>query len=675
MNSTNWKLTYARPALPPALTAAGYPPLLTAILGLKGIDSAPAAQSFLCCGSEQLFDPTLMLDMDRAAARIRQAIAKSETVAVYGDYDVDGITSTCLVTDWLRSSGLDAVPYIPDRIEEGYGLNTGAIDILKNAGVSLIITVDCGITAVAEAEYALSLGIDMIITDHHECRNQALPKAAAVVDPKRAGCPYPNKELAGVGVALKLVCAAGGNCPALVEKYADLVAVGTVADVMRLTGENRVLVKKGLDKIASSPSVGIAALLEVCGLGDKKLTASSIGFTLAPRLNAAGRLGKASTAARLLMASDAAQAAELAEELCDLNRRRQTIETGIWREANSMLSGETPSAPIVLASESWHQGVIGIAASRLAEQYSLPAIMICLDGDKGKGSCRSYGGFNLFDALSACSDCLEGFGGHALAAGLTIKKDRLDDFRAELDAYYSDNPPVQAPELGCDLIIEDPSLLDMTGVESLDELEPYGNGNPRPTLCFTDAAVKSAIPLGGGKHMRLKISFMGECFECIYFSCPQELFDLGDGQRVDVAFTPQINEFRGRRSVQLVVSGLRLHEPQELCSLIAAGDKDALWCAARYLPERGDFVQVWRRIKSLNAPLAMDMAGVAALCPEDMPPEVFFICLSVWLELGLLTPGPEGKIYGAAVNPASGKVELGNSSLLKTLRQFSEKKD
>ena len=672
MNISDWKIEYKRPRLPQELLDAGYSPLLSAMLGLRNIETAAQAASFLSGGEGDLPDPFLMLDMDKAADRLRRAIADGETVAVYGDYDVDGITATCLLTDWLRNQGLDVVPYIPDRIEEGYGLNPAAIDHLKGLGVTLIVTVDCGITAVDEAAYAASLGIDMIITDHHECRNQALPDAAAVVDPKREGCSYPNKELAGVGVALKLSCAVDGNCGRAEQEYCDFVAVGTVADVMPLTGENRRLVKMGLEKIASNPRVGIAALLDECGMGDKKLTASSIGFTLAPRLNAAGRLGQAATAARLLLASDAQTAAMLAAELCDLNRRRQSIETDIWAEANQMLSGRTPDAPIVLASENWHQGVIGIAASRLAEQYSLPAIMICLDGDKGKGSCRSYGGFNLFDALSACSGWLEGFGGHALAAGLTIKKENLDAFCLALEEYYRDNTPQGAPLLKSDALLEDPSMLDMDGVSSLDALEPYGNGNPKPVLCFTDALLTAVMPIGNGKHLRMKLEMQGETFECIFFSCPQSELGAQPGQRIDAAFTPQINEFRGRSSVQLVISGVRPHRPEELCGLLIGGDGGALWCAARYCPDRADFISAWMRVKSLKMPLGGTAEEILLLCPEDMEPERFCLCLLTWLELGLLTPGCDGLLYGASVNPDSGRVDLEKSELLKKLRHFSK---
>ena len=417
MNYSDWNIPPEQPEIPRRLTEAGYTPLLAALLARRGLDTPEAAESFLHGGPELLGDPLLLEDMDRAAARLRLAIERRETVAVFGDYDVDGITSACLVTSFLRAKGLDCEPYIPDRMEEGYGLNLAAMDTIKARGARLIVTVDCGITAAQEAGYAASLGMDMVITDHHECGACPLPAAVAVVDPKRPGSRYPNADLAGVGVAFKLLCAVEGGAERVLSQYADLIATGTIADVMPLTGENRYIVRRGLAMLAESPRPGIRALLEESGALGRRISASTVGFTLAPRLNAAGRLGRADVAVRLLLTRDEGEAARLAAELCRLNRERQEIEHDIYEAARRQLSGEKPTAPIVLAAEGWHQGVIGIAASKLAEEFSLPTVMICLDGDSGKGSCRSCGDFNLFDALSACSGWLEGFGGHALAAG------------------------------------------------------------------------------------------------------------------------------------------------------------------------------------------------------------------------------------------------------------------
>ena len=459
MKLQDWKIPYTRPEYPAELRQAGCGPLLSAVLALRGIRTVTDARALLDGGLACLHDPLLMAGMPEAVERIRRAFANRESVAVYGDYDVDGITATCLVTDYLQSKGLHCVGYIPDRNEEGYGLNCAALDSLRREGVTLLITVDCGITAVEEAAYTRKIGLDMIVTDHHECKEGALPDALAVIDCKQEGNRYPNPDLAGVGVAMKLVCACEQDDEAVLRRYADLVAVGTVADVMPLVGENRYLVRRGLEMLAANPRPGFAAMLREAGVDPARITASSIGFSLAPRLNAAGRLGQATKAADLLMATRPEEAAALAAELCELNRQRQSIETEIWKDALSKLEGKKPDGPIVLASDRWHQGVIGIAASRLAEQFSLPAIMVCLSGDHGKGSCRSYGGFNLFEALSACSRHLLGFGGHALAAGMTIRSDKLPEFRRALTEYYKANKPEAVPEVDCDLLIRDAGLL------------------------------------------------------------------------------------------------------------------------------------------------------------------------------------------------------------------------
>jgi len=399
---------------PQELTAAGYGPLLNSILAVRGICTPEAAREFLDCGPAVLSDAMQMADMPKAAARVQRAIDAKEHVAVYGDYDVDGITATCILTGWLRSKGVETEMYIPDRIGEGYGLNVAAIESLYAKGVSLLITVDCGVAAIAEVEAASALGMDVIITDHHECQPQ-LPSCVAVVDPKRPDCAG-NPTLAGVGVAFKLICAVEGEAASVLESWADFVAVGTVADVMPLVGENRYIVQAGLKMLADRPRPGMAALLNECGAVKRPLHATAIGFTVAPRLNAAGRLGHAMLAADLLLCEDDVQGCVLAKELCTMNRERQRLEQEAWHEAVAILEENPPEGPIVLAQDNWHQGVVGIAASRLTDAYSLPAIMICLDGDRGKGSCRSFGGFNLFEALSACSELLESYGGHALAA-------------------------------------------------------------------------------------------------------------------------------------------------------------------------------------------------------------------------------------------------------------------
>ena len=667
MKTLGWKIPYTRPEYPAALKQAGFGPLLSAVLALRGIRTAEAAQALLESGIDCLHDPMRIQGMPAAVERIRRAIGQKEAVAVYGDYDVDGITATCLLTDYLRGKGLRCVGYIPDRNEEGYGLNCAALDSLRADGVTLLITVDCGITAVEEAEHTKQIGMDMIVTDHHECKPGALPDALAVIDCKQEGNRYPNPDLCGVGVALKLVCACEGDDAAMLERYADLVAVGTVADVMPLVGENRFLVRQGLEKLVHNPRPGFAAMLREAGVDPERITASSIGFSLAPRLNAAGRLGQATRAAELLMATEPDKAAALAAELCELNRQRQSIETEIWKDALHQLEGRHPDEPIVLASDRWHQGVIGIAASRLAEQFSLPAIMVCLNGDHGKGSCRSYGGFNLFEALSACSRHLLGFGGHALAAGMTISRDKLNDFRAALAAYYRANRPKPVPDVNCDLLIRDPSLLTLENVRELDRLEPFGNANPKPVFCFSDALLESADHVGGGRHLKVRVSLGGARLDGIFFSHSAQALGVAAGDRVDLAFTPQINEFRGHASVQLVISALRRHDGTALCRKILAGEGNTAYAAAAFCPQRADFVRIWRGAGG-RLSLPEDAEGILSLCPKDMEPERFCLCLMILQEAGLLHSA-DGRIFGACCCATEGKADLNATPLMQSLQR------
>ena len=614
-------------SIPEELIRAGYTPLLAAVLASRGVTEAGAAASFLEGGPCALEDPMLLTDMDAAVRRIERARQQGEKVAVYGDYDVDGITSACLLAEYLRGIGIETEIYIPDRMEEGYGLNIGAIEHLRDAGVTLIITVDCGVTAVGETDYAAALGMDMLITDHHECQAE-LPRAVAVVDPKRPDGRYPSRDLAGVGVAFKLVCALSGDSVSMMERFSDLVAVGTIADVMPLTGENRYIVKTGLEKLRVAPRAGLAALMAEAGIAEARLNAMSIGFTLAPRINAAGRLGRVAHAAELMMEHDPERARRLAAELCDMNRERQQLEADIWEQALAMLAGHIPGEPIVLAGEGWHQGVIGIAASRLAETYSVPAVIISLDGDRGKGSCRSYGGFNLFDALGACGDLLEGFGGHALAAGLNIHRNNVEAFRKALAEHYVNHVPQAEEGLSLDLVIGDRRMLTMRCVESLEALEPCGNENPRPMFALLDAHLQEMAPIGGGKHVRLKIEKFGQTYDCVWFAHSINDLGLSVGDRVDAAFYPQVSEFRGRRNVQLVLQDLRKADIAGLCRrILREGDAPGVTI------DRSELARIWRSLEGL-APLRIGVGRLGKI-EHRLPAARIALGLRVLWELGL----------------------------------------
>ena len=672
MKYERWQIPAAQDGAVDALMDAGYPYLVSSVLASRGVQTSEQAAEALERERTLAYSPFLMKDMEQAAARIRLALERGEKLAVFGDYDVDGITSTCLLTDYLRSRGADVTMHIPRRIEEGYGLGCDAIRALSESGVTLIVTVDCGITGVEETAYAATLGVDLVITDHHECKEQ-LPAAVAVVDPHRPDCPYPFKHLAGVGVALKLVLALGeGREDALFARYCTLAAIGTIADVMRMEGENRTIVQCGLDSIDRSDFTGLHALLREAGLTSRPISSIQIGFVLAPRINAAGRMGRAELAAELLLTDDPIRAEKLARELCELNRERQSVEQDIFRRAIEQMEHlpESERSALVLSSEDWHQGVVGIVASRLSEKFSCPSFMIHLSGGSGKGSCRSYGGFNLFEALSACAKHLTGFGGHALAAGLNISRGEVGAFRAALAEYYRENRPAAEPEVHCDLLISDPAMLSIDSVRSLDQLEPYGNANPRPTLCVFGAELESADAVGGGRHLRMRVRLRKERFEAIFFSHTAAELGLREGELVDLAFTPQINEFRGHVSVQFVVSEARPHDGAELCAAILAGDEQPLYAAAPFCPDRADFVRIWRGIQHRGFTAADDAAGIIAQTPHGMEPERFCICLMVLLEVGLLSPGSSGGIFGAVPQTITGKADLEGSRLIRLLRSI-----
>ena len=666
MTHNEWKIPKYTDDFCNSLAGAGYTPLLAAVLRARGVETPEEAAHYLSRGEDMLCDPMLLDDMDRAVARIERAVRDCERVAVYGDYDVDGITSTCLVTEYFRRSGIACLSYIPDRLDEGYGVNEGAIESLREKGVTLVVTVDCGITAAEEVAYAKKLGIDVVITDHHECP-QTLPDAAAVVDPKRPGSKYPNEELAGVGVAFKLVAALERDPKGSLARYADLVAVGTIADVMPLTGENRCLVYEGLEKLKTAPRTGFAALLEESGAAKKPLNAATVGFMLAPRINAAGRLCKTGVSLRLLATNDTAEAAELARELCELNHRRQELETQVLDEAEQALTGAVVTSPIVLASENWHPGVVGIAASRLTEEFSVPVVMICIEGDSGKGSCRSYGDFNLFEALTACADCLESFGGHAFAAGLSIRPERICDLRRELADYYKNNPPQLTAAVMPELLINDPALLSLEGVASLDELEPCGSENERPLMCLLNAILESATPIGGGRHLRLRIEKDGLYFDCVYFSHTLADLNVRPGMPVDVCFVPQINDFRSRRSVQLLIAAVRPSETVDTCRCILEREEFSIEELRIFRPGREELARAWRRIKQLGGRLEFCYEELAGGRRGSMDPVKFCLCIEILKELDLVDLNArDGHIFCAASDDGR-KTELTNSRLFTRL--------
>jgi len=687
MKYQQWRRPAGNPAALAALERGGIPYLPALVLSARGITEPEEARVFLSSGRERFGDPMRLKDMDRAAARIRRALAEGEAIAVYGDYDVDGITSTCVLTHYLLSQGAKVVPYIPDRMEEGYGVSLGALDVLHAQGVTLIVTVDCGITAVEETAYAASLGMDLVITDHHECKED-IPAAAAVVDPCRGDCPYPFKYLAGVGVALKLVLALGGPAERerLRAEYMDLAAIGTVADVMNLTGENRALVAMGLSAIRHSRRPGLAALLRESGLSERPITSAAVGYTLAPRINAAGRMGCAQVAVELLLTGDPARGEELARLLCGLNRERQAIEADIFAQSIALAEAAPPEEQkaLVLAGAGWHQGVVGIVASRMTEKYACPAFMICLQDGHGKGSCRSFGGFNLFAALEQCAGLLEGFGGHELAAGFTILEENIPAFRRRMNQLVCQRTGGEEmiSVLEMDAEIEDPGVLTLEAVEAMDLLEPYGTGNPKPVFLLQSCTVAAVQEVGGGRHLKLRLAAGGRLYDAIFFAASAAETGVCVGDRVDAAFCPQINEFRGWRSVQLQIEDLRpaltrAQSEQALYERYLRGEALSPQEAAALLPSREEFVMVWRYLKGRAAPGPVEESprkltrNLSRNFGRRAPLSRTLVCLEVFDERGLISLERRQDCLHIALQPVEGKVDLEQSDILRRLRALS----
>ncbi len=685
MKYQTWSIAPSDPADRALLERAGVSPLLAAVLAARGVTTPEQARQLLFSPPSRLSDPLLIRDMDKAVLRVRRAMERGEKVAVYGDYDVDGITATCLLTHFLARRGVTVVPYIPSRLDEGYGLNREAVSLLAGQGVSLIVTVDCGITAVEETELARSLGVDVVITDHHECKDQ-LPGACAVADPCRPDCPSPFKELAGVGVALKLAMAVAGpeQEEAVLQEYADLAAIGTIADVMEMTGENRALVRLGLKQLERPRRVGLAALLREAGLEGKPLTSVSIGYTLAPRINASGRMGQAMLAVDLLLTDDSGRAARLAQTLCGLNRERQSIEMEIYQDCVRRLERQPQQGVAVLADEGWHQGVVGIVASRLSEKLCMPCFMICLDKGIGKGSCRSYGGVNLFQALADCSQLLEGFGGHALAAGFTVREENIPALADALRLAVEDQLNGQAPAsvLKADAAVS-PGLLTVENIRALDLLEPCGTGNPRPVLVVKGALVQSMNQVGRGRHLKLRLESRGVPLDAIFFSADGGQLHLTPGCRVDIAFYPQINEFRGQRAAQLQVLDLRAapsraQQERRAVEKYFQGEELSPEESRPLLPQRTDFVALWRWLErqAARTPVIQESPeriarGVARISGQPEMPARTYICLRVMEERGLIDLDG-GEQLSITLRPAEHKVDLEGSAILIRLRRFTQ---
>ena len=566
----------------------GFSEVMARLLYTRGYQSPEEIRAFLQQEETQLHDPYGMQDMELAVKRIRAALEKGEKIAIYGDYDVDGVTSVSLLYLYLTSKGGDVGYYIPSRIREGYGLSEASIDRLAERGVQLMITVDTGITANDEIEYAKGLGIDTVVTDHHECRAD-LPNACAVVNPHRPDDTYSFTDLAGVGVVFKVICAIEiAECRdqgrseidgirQVCKSYADLVAIGTIADVMPIVDENRLIVKLGLQLLEDTNRPGLRALFDAVseksasprGGKKRRINSGFIGYVIAPRINAAGRVSNASIAVELLLAENEESAHNYAEQLCELNLARQVEENRIAEQAYKKIEKEIDlnrDRVIVIDDDTWQQGIIGIVSSRITERYGLPSILISFDGstrgypapdDIGKGSGRSIKGMNLVEALTACEDSLVRFGGHELAAGLTVRRCMIEEFRERINQYairhLGEDSLCACLDADCEVEAQD---LHMNLASEISRMEPFGVSNPVPTFVLREATVLRVLPMGGGKHTKLTLEKNGIEMNAVWFNVNAAKLEIELMDKVDLLFQLNVNEFRGITSLQLLIQDL-----------------------------------------------------------------------------------------------------------------------
>ena len=584
-------------------------PAITAILmQIRHMTTGEEIEDFLY-NESFIAPPDDIKDMDKAAARVRQAIESNERICVYGDYDADGVTSTALLYSYLEASGANVIYYIPSRETEGYGMNKNAVKTLSERGVKLIVTVDNGIAANEEIDYAASLGIETVVTDHHTPL-KTIPNAVAVVDLHRQDCPSRFKQLSGVGVAFKLVMALEGeycDCDALLDNYADLLSLGTIGDIVDLRGENRVFVKRGLQSLLHTDRVGIAALIHASGLEGRELTAGRVSFTLVPRINAVGRLGESGKSVDLLLTEDDVAAREIAQAMDEDNTERRRIENDILEKIDEIIlqnPGLTLDRVMVIDGRDWHQGVIGIVASRIKEIYGKPVIIISDNGQSAKASGRSIAGFPLCDAVAYCADLLTHYGGHPMAVGLSLASANISLFRKRINEFaaaYADMP-FDTLNIACKL---NPASLTVEMADALSLLQPYGAGNPTPVFGFSNMTIADIIPLSNNKHVKLQLKRQNTRMSAMMFFTASEDFPYRCGDVIDIAATLDINEYGGSRSVSVIVKDVKASGEdteamlrsfrvyEEFCRG-SVQDKAAL---RALLPDREDFALVYRYLR------------------------------------------------------------------------------
>lgn len=656
----------------------GVPFFLAMLMNIRGFDDAAHLREFLGEG-EPLSDPFLLKDMDKAAARITRAVDNMEKIAVYGDYDADGVTSTAMLYSYLETRGADVIFYIPQREGEGYGMNIGAVEYLKEQGVSLIVTVDNGISSVQEVARANELGIDVVVTDHHRPQ-EILPDAVAVVDAYRPDDTSPYKHFSGVGIAFKLLMAledGAGDVEDLLEAYSDLAAIGTIGDIVPLTGENRTLIRAGLERLSQSDRPGVQALLENAGIAGKALTSTNVAFTLVPRINATGRMGAPERAVRLLISGYEEEAEVLSEEICADNEERRRVEAEIAEAAFADIEakGYMKDRVVVVDGENWHHGVIGIVASRVTERCGKPCMIISRGETEAKGSGRSIEGFSLFEAICACGDLLIKFGGHPMAAGITLKPENIEAFRRRINQYAAEHfpqMPTQTVTLDCKL---NPAALSVSMAQSLTQLEPFGNGNPQPVFGLFNMELSNVTPVGGGGHLRLTLEKNGAVITAMRFNTKPEELPYHIGDKIDLAVQLEAREFRGQPSLTVIVRDMKFaafNTEKNIASLasfekwqrgevLSAEDKNRLY------PDRACLAAIYRALRTVNGK-ETDQVRFVSQFGKDMTLGLFKTALLVFEERGLVHSEIADDTFTATLIETSGKTDITRSPVLLALQ-------
>ena len=656
----------------------GVPFFLAMLMNIRGLDDAAHLREFLGEG-EPLSDPFLLKDMDKAAARITRAVDNMEKIAVYGDYDADGVTSTAMLYSYLETRGADVIFYIPQREGEGYGMNIGAVEYLKEQGVSLIVTVDNGISSVQEVARANELGIDVVVTDHHRPQ-EILPDAVAVVDAYRPDDTSPYKHFSGVGIAFKLLMAledGAGDVEDLLEAYSDLAAIGTIGDIVPLTGENRTLIRAGLERLSQSDRPGVQALLENAGIAGKALTSTNVAFTLVPRINATGRMGAPERAVRLLISGYEEEAEVLSEEICADNEERRRVEAEIAEAAFADIEakGYMKDRVVVVDGENWHHGVIGIVASRVTERCGKPCMIISRGETEAKGSGRSIEGFSLFEAICACGDLLIKFGGHPMAAGITLKPENIEAFRKRINQYAAEHfpqMPTQTVTLDCKL---NPAALSVSMAQSLTQLEPFGNGNPQPVFGLFNMELSNVTPVGGGGHLRLTLEKNGAVITAMRFNTKPEELPYHIGDKIDLAVQLEAREFRGQPSLTVIVRDMKFaafNTEKNIASLasfekwqrgevLSAEDKNRLY------PDRACLAAIYRALRTVNGK-ETDQVRFVSQFGKDMTLGLFKTALLVFEERGLVHSEITDDTFTATLIETSGKADITRSPVLLALQ-------